>query len=219
MDAWDETWDEEAMVGAVREVLDRHLAPPPESIEFLGRTLTPRQFADEVLAIDPDDYVEVTSYESIPFYAKGEVDVPDNWWDFDGFYNLPLDAWLRVLNRALDRGYSVAIDTDWGDMGAGWNDAGIAVIHPDMTSSLLIGQDSREADFVEHRTTDDHLVHAVDHRVVDGRDWYLIKNSHGTATGRRGYVWMRDDWVAMRVLFYMLHRDAVDPEVLGRFAN
>ena len=215
----DDDWDEEAMVAAVREVLDRHLAPPPTEFTFLGRTVTPIEFASEMLEIDPNDFIEVTSYGTIPFYGKGEVDVPDNWWDYDGFYNVPLDAYLRILNRALDRGYSVAIDTDWGDMGAGWNDAGIGVIHPDMTPQLMIGQEARDAAFAERRTTDDHLVHAVDHRIVDGRDWYLIKNSHGATTGRRGYVWMRDDWVAMRVLFYMLHRDAVDEDVLARFGG
>jgi bleomycin hydrolase len=219
MAAHDDDWDGEAMVRAVRDALDRHLAPPPETVTFMGRTMTPVEYARDALGINPDDYIEVTSYESIPFYGKGEVDVPDNWWDYPGFYNLPLDAWLRTLNRALDQGYSVAIDTDWGDMGAGWNDAGIAVIHPDMTSPMFINQDTRESDFVEHRTTDDHLVHAVDHRVVDGRDWYLIKNSHGTSTGRRGYVWMRDDWVAMRVLFFTLHKDALGPDLLERFGG
>ena len=84
---------------------------------------------------------------------------------------------------------------------------------------MFINQDTRESDFVENRTTDDHLVHAVDHRVVDGRDWYLIKNSHGTSSGRRGYVWMRDDWVAMRVLFFTLNKDALDPDLLERFGG
>jgi hypothetical protein len=77
----------------------------------------------------------------------------------------------------------------------------------------------RQLDFVEGRTTDDHLVLAVDHRVVDGVDWYLIKNSHGTSSGRRGYVWIRGDWMAMRVLAYMVHPDALDPSVVDRFGG
>lgn len=212
----DRSWDVDATVREVRSILDRHLAPPPETVEVDGRRMTPREYAADYLGIDPDAYVELMSYTDSPFYAYGEVDVPDNWWDYDRYVNLPLDAFVRTINRALDAGYSVAFDTDWGDIGAAWNTAGIAVIHPAMAPAYAIDQETRQADFEEQRTTDDHLVHAVDHRVVDGHDWYLIKNSHGTATGRRGYVWMRGDWLALRVLNVMVHRDAVDAALMGR---
>jgi bleomycin hydrolase len=222
-------WNEAAVVRAARAVLDRHLAPIPASFEWAGKTWTPKQWADEYLKLDYDNYWEITSYLDFPFYTRGELDIPDNWWDCKGYYNVPLDAYLRIINRALDQGYSVAVDTDWGDswssqdrtfrgdVGSGFGTHGLAVIHPDMTSGLLIGQDTRQTDFEERRTTDDHLIHAVDHRIVDGRDWYLIKNSHGTAAGRQGYVWMRDDWMAMRVLAIMVHKNAIDPLVVRRF--
>ncbi|MFO7894496.1 MAG: C1 family peptidase [Longimicrobiales bacterium] len=215
-EADDRGWDVDATIDAVREVLDAHLAPPPSRVEVDGRTMTPKEYATDYLGLDPDAYVELMSYTDVPFYAYGEVDVPDNWWDYDEYVNVPLDAFVRIINRALNRGYSVAFDTDWGDVGAAWNTAGIAVIHPDMAPGYMIDQEMRQRDFEERRTTDDHLVHAVDHRVVDGRDWYLIKNSHGTSTGRRGYVWMRGDWLALRVLNVMVHKDAVDEDVLGR---
>ncbi|MFO7769142.1 MAG: C1 family peptidase [bacterium] len=210
-------WDEDEVVSRVREVLDRHMAPPPASIRVGERSMTPKEYADDYLGLDYDAYWELTSYTDIPFYTRGELDVPDNWWDYDGYYNVPLGDFIRIMNRALDRGFSVAIDTDWGDRGASWNGAGIAVIHPGMGSPLMIDQENRQRDFEDRRTTDDHLVHAVDHRVVDGYDWYLIKNSHGSSSGRRGYVWMRGDWFALRVLGIMVHRDAVGPAVVERF--
>jgi len=210
-------WDEEEVVSRIREVLDRHMGPPPPSITVDGQSMTPREYADEYLGLEYDAYWELTSYTDIPFYDRGELDVPDNWWDYDGYYNVPLDDYLRIMNRALERGYSVAVDTDWGDTGASWSGAGIAVIHPTRCSPLMINQQSRQRDFETRRTTDDHLVHAVDHRFVDGHDWYLIKNSHGTSSGRRGYVWMRGDWFALRVLGIMVHRDAIDEVVAERF--
>lgn len=208
-------WDVEGTVAAVREVLDRHLAPPPTEVEVDGRTMAPREYATDYLGIDPDSFVELMSYTSAPWYGYGEVDVPDNWWDYDRYVNLPLDVFVGVINRALDNGYSVAFDTDWGDPGAEWNRAGLGVILPDEAPGG-INQAQRQTDFEEQRTTDDHLVHAVDHRVLDGRDWYLIKNSHGTGTGRRGYVWMRGDWLKLRVLNVMLNREAVDADLMGR---
>ncbi len=218
MDAYNnQNWNEREVIQQVRVVLDEHLMAPPQSFEWNGQTYTPRQWADEYLKFSYDDYWEITSYTDIPFYTQGELDLPDNWWDCDTYYNVPLDAYLRIINRALDRGYSVAVDTDWGDIGADWNGAGAAVMHPEMLSSLLMSQGTRQTDFEEGRTSDDHLVHAVDHRVVDGYDWYLIKNSHGTATGRQGYVWMRGDWVAMRVLAIMVHKDAIEPGIVAKF--
>ena len=210
-------WTEDVVVAEIREVLDRHLAPPPETITVAGQVMTPIEYATEYLALDPAAYWEITSYTDVPFYGRGELDVPDNWWDYDGYYNLPLDDYMQTINRALDAGYPVVIDTDWGDQGASWNGAGIAVIHPDQLTGDAIDQESRQLDFAEGRTTDDHLVLAVDHRVVDGVDWYLIKNSHGTSSGRRGYVWIRGDWMAMRVLAYMVHPDALDSGVADRF--
>lgn len=212
-------WTEDAVVSEIREVLDRHMAPPPETIVVAGQTMTPLEYATEYLGLDMSDYWEITSYTDVPFYGRGELDVPDNWWDYAGYYNVPLPDYMEIVNRALDEGYPVALDTDWGDRGASWNGAGLAVIHPDLVSPYLINQDSRQADYVEGRTTDDHLVLAVDHRVVDGEDWYLIKNSHGTGSGRRGYVWIRGDWMAMRVLAYMVHEDAIDPAIAARFAG
>ena len=211
-------WSEDTVVADIREVLDRHLAPPPDTITVDGSEMTPIEYATDYLALEPGSYWEVSSYTDFPFYARGELDIPDNWWDYDGYYNVPLDAWIRTINRALDAGYPVVIDTDWGDMGASWNGAGLAVMHPVMMPGYLINQDTRQSDFAEGRTTDDHLVLAVDHRVVNGEDWYLIKNSHGTGSGRRGYVWIRGDWMAMRVLAYMVHVDAVDSSITGRFA-
>ena len=212
-------WDADRMVADVRAVLDRHLKAPPTSITVDGNTMTPQQYATDVLQLKLDDYWEVTSYESIPFFGRGEVDVPDNWWDYQGYYNVPLDTYRTIMNYALDHGYSVAVDTDWGDMGAQWNGAGLAVIHPSLLAGKAIDQDLRESEFKSEHTTDDHLVHAVDHRVLDGHDWYLIKNSHGVGSGRRGYVWIRDDWFALRVLGIMVNKAAVPQDIAAKFAG
>lgn len=211
-------WDEDAVVAEIRAVLDRHLAPPPATIVVDGRTMTPVEYATEYLRLDPASYWEITSYTDIPMYGRGELDVPDNWWDFDGYYNVPLADFRAITNEALDAGYSVVFDMDWGDPGASWNGAGLAVLPPDVAPGGP-DQGMRQADLEEGRTTDDHLVLAVDRRVVDGHDWYLIKNSHGTGSGRRGYVWVRGDYMALRVLAVMVHRDAIDPDLARRMAG
>jgi hypothetical protein len=60
-------------------------------IEFVknGVGFTPKSFAKS-LGINPDDYVEVTSFTFFPFYTQGLVPVFDNWRKLN-FYNVPLD--------------------------------------------------------------------------------------------------------------------------------
>jgi bleomycin hydrolase len=208
----------ESVVRDVRAVLDRHLAPPPDSFQVNGAWMTPKAYATSYLGLDPSEYWEVTSYTDLPTFGRGELDVPDNWWDYDGYYNVPFADFRGVVNGALDTGYAVVFDMDWGDPGASWNGAGLAVLTPDEAPD---GTDAeiRQADFEEGRTTDDHLVLAVDHRVLDGHDWYLIKNSHGTSSGRRGYVWVRGDFFDLRVLAVMMNREAIAAGIAGQFGG
>ena len=208
----------ESVVRDVRAVLDRHLAPPPDSFQVNGTWMTPKAYATSYLGLDPSEYWEVTSYTDLPAFGRGELDVPDNWWDYDGYYNVPFADFRRVVNEALDAGYAVVFDMDWGDPGASWNAAGLAVLTPDEAPGGT-NPGIRQTDFEEGRTTDDHLVLAVDRRVLDGHDWYLIKNSHGTSSGRRGYVWVRGDYFDLRVLAVMVNREAVDRELAARLGG
>lgn len=208
----------EAVVSDVRAVLDRHLAPPPDSFQVNGTWMTPRAYATSYLGLDPDEYWEITSYTDLPTFGRGELDVPDNWWDYAGYYNVPLADFRGVVSDALDSGYAVVFDMDWGDPGASWNAAGLAALPSDAAPGGT-GPEIRQADFEQGRTTDDHLVLAVDHRVLDGHDWYLIKNSHGPSSGRRGYVWVRGDFFDLRVLAVMLNREALDPGLATRFGD
>ncbi|MDT8437097.1 MAG: hypothetical protein RRA92_10130 [Gemmatimonadota bacterium] len=209
-------YDPASVVRDVRAVLDRHLAPPPDSFLVAGTWTTPQEYARGTLRLEPEAYWEVTSYLSLPEHGTGELDVPDNWWDYDGYRNVPFEEFRPVVNRALDAGFPVVFDMDWGDPGANWNRAGLAVLPPDAAPGGATAE-RRQVDFDEGRTTDDHLVLAVDHRVLDGHDWYLIKNSHGAASGRRGYVWVRGDYFDLRVLAVLVHRDALDPTLAEAF--
>jgi bleomycin hydrolase len=208
----------ESVVGDVRAVLDRHLAPPPDSFQVNGAWMTPKTYATSYLGLDPSEYWEVTSYTDLPAFGRGELDVPDNWWDYDGYHNVPFADFRGVVNDALDAGYAVVFDMDWGDPGASWNGAGLAVLTPDEAPGGT-SPGIRQSDFEEGRTTDDHLVLAVDHRLLDGHDWYLIKNSHGASSGRRGYVWVRGDYFDLRVLAVMVNRAAIEPGLAARFGG
>ena len=73
-----------------------------------------------------------------------------------------------------------------------------------------IDQDARELRFYNHTSTDDHGIHLVGHTRVDGHDWFLIKDS-GRSSRRgkfEGYYMYRDDYVKLKMLTIMVHKDA-----------
>ncbi|MDX5449226.1 MAG: C1 family peptidase, partial [Bacteroidota bacterium] len=64
---------------SVESVLDVYLGPYPTEFEFDGKKYTPRTFADKVMGIDPDNYIQITSWTHFDFYDRVQIQVPDNW--------------------------------------------------------------------------------------------------------------------------------------------
>ncbi len=201
-------WDEAQVLGQVQVILNKYIGSPPETFMYEGRLMTPRLFADQVMGIKPGEYVSVISTLAAPFHAQAEFDSPDNWWHDSTYYNLPLDEWYAVIIDALDSGYTVAITGDVSE--PGWNGFEDAAIIPDFDIPQdHINQDSREYRIDNDVTTDDHCVHIVGHTVVDGRNWFLIKDS-GSSSHRGqfpGYYFMRDDYLRLKMLTFTVHRD------------
>ncbi|MBW2264233.1 MAG: peptidase C1 [Deltaproteobacteria bacterium] len=210
-------WDETTVLSMIRVIEDRELGRPPETFEHEGKTMTPIEFRDEVLKIVPDDYVQFISTLEMPFFVTGEFDVPDNWWHDDSYHNAPLEDFYSAIRGAITSGYSVAIAVDVSEPG---KDAGNDVFFvPDYDiPGDHIDQLAREYRFAHKVTTDDHAVHVVGFTEHAGHDWFLIKDSGRSARHGKheGYYFMRDDYVRLKVLSFMVHRDAVE-ELLGKF--
>lgn len=203
-------WDEGVIISEVRAVLDKYMGRPPEEFEYAGRRYTPKQFLDDVLKLKLDDYVQFMSTLSVPFYTKGKFDVPDNWRPTADYYNVPLPEFYECITRAASRGYSVAIGGDVSEPGLyGFEDA--AVIPTFDIPQDYIDQDSREFRFDNKTTQDDHGVHLLAMQKVGGRDWFLIKDSMSSAYwGKQtGYYFYRDDYIKLKMLSFMVHKDVV----------
>ena len=71
-------------------ILDVYLGEEPEKFEYKGKEYTPRTFADEVVGLNMDDYVNLTSFTHHPFYTEFALEVEDNW-AWDKAYNIPLN--------------------------------------------------------------------------------------------------------------------------------
>ena len=204
-------------------VLEIYLGENPESFEYNGKEYTPKSFADE-LGINPDDYVEITSYLRYPFYEKAVLEVPDNWTNSE-YYNVPMDDMMMIIENAIENGYSVAWDGDTSEE-TFYRKKGYAVIpieedNEDEESKeqlpekeKVISQEMREETFENFQTTDDHLMHLTGiAENQDGTKFYYTKNSWGTKYTYDGYWYMSESFVKLKTIAIMVHKDAIPEDI------
>ncbi len=211
-------------------VLDIYLGENPDTFEYNGKKYTPKSFSDE-LGINPDDYVELTSYSRYPFYEKAVLEVPDNWTNSE-YYNVPIDDLMMIIDNAIKNGYSVAWDGDTSEK-TFFRKEGYAVIpveedkkendkDEDEDAELepekekVITQEMREETFETFQTTDDHLMHITGiAKDQAGTKFYYTKNSWGTKKYKKynGFWYMSEPFVRLKTIAIMVHKDAIPQEI------
>ena len=100
----------------VTAIYDTYLGECPKEFTYKGKTYTPRTFADEVLGLNMNDYVSLTSYTHHPFYQTFSIEVQDNWRNALS-YNLPIDELMEVMDNAINNGYTFAWGADVSEEG------------------------------------------------------------------------------------------------------
>ncbi len=210
-------WDEETVVAMVRGILDHHLGPPPATVNVDGQVLTPKDYLAQVVRLDPRDYVALLSCMEKPYWTRVEYEVPDNWRHSKDFVNVPLDAFLDALRGALKAGFTVAIAGDFTEPGYSIGPPGIAIVPSWDIPTDLIDERARQLRFESGSTSDDHGQHVVGTARHAGRDWFLVKDSWSSAwnNGHPGYYFFREDFVKLKTLCYMVHKDAI-PAIMAK---
>ena len=215
------SWDEESAVATVKSIMNHYMGVPPAEITINGKKITPLQYLNDVLKLNPDDYVDILSYTQEPFYQQVEYKVPDNWWHSTAYYNVPLDAYMSALKSAVRKGFTVSIGGDVSEPGLD-RVTQCAVIPDFDIPSTYINDDARQFRFSNQTTTDDHGMHLVGYLEKDGKDWYLIKDSGAGSKNNDpeakefGYYFFSEDYVRLKMMDFMVHKDAVK-ELLGKF--
>jgi bleomycin hydrolase len=157
------------------------------------------------------------SFKYQPFFTKGSYRVPDNYWNSQDYHNVPLELWYRTIIKALKNGYTVGIGGDVSEIGkVGEND--IAFIPEFDIPAKLINQDAREFRFTNKTSTDDHGVHVIGYQRYKKHDWFLIKDS-GSSSNKgkfKGYYFFRGDFIRLKMLTFLVHKDAVT-DLLTKF--
>ncbi len=205
-----EIWNEDQAIDYIKSILNKHLGTPPTEFIYKGKKITPQIFFKTVLKLNFDDYIAVQSTSSLPFYSYGIFNVPDNWRRSEIYYNLPLDEFYSVIQRAIHQGYSLAIGGDVSEPGyRGEYDA--AIIPSFDIPAERIDQDARELRIDNGATVDDHGIHVVGYTSYENQDWFLIKDSgRGSRKGKfKGYYMYHKDYIRLKMLTYLIHKDCL----------
>lgn len=201
-------WDEEVVLEHVAILLDRHLGTPPKTFTFEGREMTPLEFLRDETKLNMDDYVDVMSTSYYPFYTFQEFAVPDNWWHSREYLNVPLADWYGLILKAVKAGCTVNIGGDVSEAGKlGFQD--VCFVPSFDIPAAFIDQDSREFRIANRTTQDDHGIHIVGYKRLQGHDWFLVKDSSRSARWGRheGYFFFRGDYVKLKMLTFTVHKD------------
>jgi bleomycin hydrolase len=201
-------WNEEGVVATFRSILDHYMGRPPESIQINGKTMTPPGYLANVLNLKLDDYVDIMSLMEKPYYQKVEYEVGDNWWHSKDYLNVPVDDFMALVKKAIRSGYTLAIGGDTSEPGYEGH-AGIAVVPTFDIPAAYIDDCARQFRFSNKTTGDDHGIHIVGYTEKDGTDWYLIKDSGSGSRNNShpGYFFYREDYVKLKMIAFLVHKD------------
>lgn len=181
------------------------------------KSLMPKQFL-ATTKLNLDDYITITSFTSEPVYSNFILNIPDNFAN-GSMYNLPLDEFIENIDHALDKGFTLVLDTDVSEITFSSkngiavipeNDNDAATILKEIKTEKKITPEYRQAEFENYNTQDDHLMHIVG-KVVDqkGNHYYKVKNSYGIQSGRNGFVYVSVPYVRLKAISVMLHKNGL----------
>ena len=223
-------------------ILDAYLGEEPEKFEYKGKEYTPRTFADEVVGLNMDDYVSLTSFTHHPFYSQFAIEVPDNWlWGMS--YNLPIDELAQVMSNAIDNGYTFAWASDVSERGFQTSQPGVAVVPTTDTKEMSgaeiakweampkgnqtpdafrqgpapekeITQEMRQQEFDNYLTTDDHGMHVIGKaKDQNGTVYYIVKNSWNKYNKFGGYFYASEPFMKYKTMNINVHKNAIPKDI------
>lgn len=213
---------------AYQAVVDAYLGAVPQKFTYQGKEYTPQSYSAS-LGLNPDDYIEISSYTHHPFYSTFELEVPDNWLHRQ-VYNVPLEDFKKIAYNALDNGYSIAWAADVSEKGFGWKH-GMAVVPAtpfdkmseeekekvwsEKCDEVTVTQQMRQEGYDRYETTDDHGMHITGYaKDQNGKQYFIVKNSWGpTSNECDGYMYASEAYFLLKTMDIMIHKDALPKDI------
>ena len=227
-------------------ILNAYFGELPKEFTVDGKKYTPQSYA-KALGLNPDDYINITSYTHHPFYTPFALEVADNWlWDKS--QNVPMDELKAIVDNAINNGYSVVWAAAVSEGGFKWRQ-GYAVLPEKKTGADLEGselsrwvqlsdkdreaatydikgpvkemkvtQEMRQKMFENKETTDDHgMVIVGIAEDQEGNRYYKVKNSWDTNQLYGGYFYVSEPYFLAKTLSVMVNKEAIPSKIAKKF--
>ena len=207
-------WNEDEVVATTRSILDFHMGEIPTEVKIDGKTVSPKDYLNKHLGMKMGEYTNFMSLTRHPYWEQAEYKVPDNWWHSADYNNIPLDDYMAAIKSAVKDGYTISIGGDVSEAGF-VSTSNVAMVPSFDIPSSHINEDARYFRFVNKSTTDDHAMHVVGYREVDGATWFMVKDSGsgsrncGEGCKSFGYYFFHEDYVKLKMMTITVHEDAV----------
>ncbi len=228
-------------------ILNAYLGECPENFTYEGKSYTPKSFVNS-LGINLDDYVSITSYTHHPFYTQFAVEVQDNWRN-PLSWNLPMEDMMRIIDNAIDKGYTIAWGGDVSEEGFTRKGLGYAIdskkaqslAGSDMARWLKLTrtektnlldslgckvpeitatQERRQERYDNWELTDDHGMLIFGlAKDQNGKEYYMVKNSWGEAGDYKGIWYMTKTFVADNTMDYTVNINAIPKDILKKMQD
>ena len=215
----------------IDSMLDAYLGKIPETFTYNNKKYTPKTLAKEVVGINPDDYVEISSYKDYPYYKPFVLPVPDNW-SHDRVWNVPMEELTTIIDYAIKNGYTVGWATDVSEPYFSYKN-GIAYvpninlnnIDAETKANLFNGpkpdkvitEDMRQDALNNLTTTDDHGMQITGlAKDQTGKEYYIVKNSWGSTNDYKGYLYATKPYVQFKSTAILVHKDGIPKDILKK---
>jgi aminopeptidase C len=199
-------------------ILDAYLGKVPAKFTYKGKEYTPMSFYKS-LGLNAGDYVELTSVAHHPFYERVPLEITDNW-DHELLYNVPIDDLIKIMDNAIEKGYTIAWDGDvseksfaHGNHIALNTDVSLKGTIKERIVENPVTQESRQAGIENFSSTDDHLMHVTGLcKDQNGTKYYITKNSWGISNGD-GYLNMSENYVRAKCISILVNKNSIPKEI------
>jgi len=200
---------------SIEGTLEAYIGTIPDNFIYEGVTYSPKSFADKYIGMNPDDYIEITSYNHHPFYKKFILEIPANW-NNNYYLNLPIQEFKYLIDNALKQGYSLCWDGDVTESGFE-GEKGFAEIRGSYQNEKVITQEMRQFTFNNYTTKDDHNMHLIGiAKNNDGDNFYILKDSNGNNNDCGGYIYMSENYLLLKTISVMVHKDALPDKIKSK---
>ncbi len=223
-------------------ILDAYLGEYPKEFTYKGKQYTPKSFAKEVVGLNPDDYIMITSYMHHPYNEKFIIEIPDNW-IWGEVYNVTLEDMMEIIESSLKNGHSIAWGSDVSEKGFSFRN-GVAIVPETEIEEIadsergkwekmtkkeralkmysfngpvpekVITPEMRQEQFDNYQTTDDHGMQITGmYKDQNGKIYYKVKNSWDTNNKYDGYFYASKPFVQLKTMDFMINKNTLPKSI------